>query len=52
MDDETLIDTIAKFWIAAGGDSIGFRWLEKRIEERIEELLNDTEMEEVNEGGT
>ena len=52
MDDETLIDEIARHWIAAGGDAEGFEWLQRRIKERIEELLNDTEMEEVMGNGT
>lgn len=51
MDDETLVDEIARHWIAAGGDSEGFAWLQCKIRERIEELLNDTRFEEVIENG-
>ena len=38
MNDEELIDEIARLWIALGGDAEGFEWLEEKIKRRIEEL--------------
>ena len=46
MDDERLVDEIARLWIALGGDAEGFEWLKEKIKQRIKEL------EEVEKGGT
>ena len=38
MDDEELVDIIARFWVALGGDAEGFEWLKEKIKQRIKEL--------------
>jgi len=38
MDDEKLVDEIARLWVSAGGDAEGFEWLQHKIKQRIEEL--------------
>ena len=38
MDDERLVDEIARLWVSAGGDAEGFEWLKERIKRRIKEL--------------
>ena len=38
MDDERLVDEIARLWVALGGDAEGFEWLKEKIRQRIKEL--------------
>ena len=38
MDDERLVDEIARLWVALGGDAEGFEWLKEKIKQRIKEL--------------
>jgi len=43
VDDERLVDEIARLWVALGGDSEGFEWLKEKIKQRIKELEREVE---------
>jgi len=38
MDDERLVEEVARLWVALGGDAEGFEWLEEKIKRRIKEF--------------
>ena len=31
MEDEELVEMVARLWVSAGGDAEGFEWLKERI---------------------
>ena len=41
MTDEQLIEAVARLWISAGGDSVGFAYLATRIRNAIANMEVD-----------
>lgn len=38
MEDEELVEMVARLWVALGGDAEGFEWLKEKIKRRIEDI--------------
>lgn len=38
LSDQKLIDEVAAFWVAGGGDAVGIRYCLEAIIERVEDL--------------
>ena len=38
VEDDELIEMVAKLWVSAGGDAEGFEWLKEEIKRRIRDI--------------